>query len=276
MHDLTISFIGGGNMAESLIAGLIADGMAGEQICVADPDNSKCERLNQKYGVRTTTENHQAAKSSDILVLAVKPQMLDAVCLQLVSAIEAQRHLVLSVLAGIRVETLNAKLNKDVAVIRAMPNTPAMLQTGATALFANDGMSQKHKEEAEFIMRAVGLTIWVDDESHMDIVTALSGSGPAYFFLLMEVLEKSAAKLGLPQQTAHLLTLQTALGAAKMALESQEDCEVLRKRVTSPGGTTEKALAKLFDAEIETLYFQALSAAQQRSIELADLLSGKS
>ena len=263
-------------MAESLIAGLIADGMAGEQICVADPDNSKCERLNQKYGVRTTTENHQAAKSSDILVLAVKPQMLDAVCLQLVSAIEAQRHLVLSVLAGIRVETLNAKLNKDVAVIRAMPNTPAMLQTGATALFANDGMSQKHKEEAEFIMRAVGLTIWVDDESHMDIVTALSGSGPAYFFLLMEVLEKSAAKLGLPQQTAHLLTLQTALGAAKMALESQEDCEVLRKRVTSPGGTTEKALAKLFDAEIETLYFQALSAAQQRSIELADLLSGKS
>ena len=176
----------------------------------------------------------------------------------------------ISIAAGIREATLRDWLGAGAAIVRTMPNTPAMVQSGATALYANPAVTDEQRSIAESILRAVGIAIWVDDESLMDAVTALSGSGPAYFFLFMEALQTAGCELGLPPETARLLTLQTAFGAAKMALESTEDAATLRQRVTSPGGTTERAIAVLQDGGFEALVGKALQAAATRSRELAD------
>jgi pyrroline-5-carboxylate reductase len=205
-------------------------------------------------------------------VLAVKPQVMADVAQDLAPAVREHRPLVLSVAAGIRIEHLGHWLGDDCAIVRTMPNTPAMLQAGATGLFASDTVSEEQRNLAESIMRAAGITIWVEDEGLIDAVTAVSGSGPAYFFLFMEQMIRSAQSLGLGEEEATLLTLQTALGAARMALESDDSPATLRAKVTSPGGTTEQAI-RVFEQEgLERILKKAMTAARDRSIELSSQL----
>ena len=269
-----IAFIGAGNMAGALIGGLIADGVPPGHLIATDPSADKCSALSAATGIRTLQDNGAAAAMADTLVLAVKPQILREVAEALAATVQQRRPLVISIAAGIRCDSLQAWLGGDVALVRTMPNTPAIIQSGATVLYATPWVSSAQREQAESLMRAVGLAQWVDDESLMDAVTALSGSGPAYFFLVMEALEAAARDLGLAPETAHLLTLQTAFGAARMALESSDPPEVLRARVTSPGGTTERALDTLEDGGIRDLFRRALTAARDRSIELSRSLGG--
>jgi len=197
---------------------------------------------------------------------------LHQVATELSSTVQQQKPLIISIAACVREPDINRWLGGDIAIVRTMPNTPAMVQSGATALIANAAVTEEQRELAETIMRAVGLTLWLEDESQLDAVTALSGSGPAYFFLVMEAMEHAGRELGLSGQTARLLTMQTAFGAAKMALESSDNAAILRERVTSPGGTTEKALEVLENGKLRELFDQALKAACERSHELAELI----
>lgn len=268
-----IGFIGGGNMASSLIAGLVADGYDPGCLIVGEPDPDRMGRLTERFQVRPTTDNREVARQADILVLCVKPQIARQVCEDLAPTVQERRPLVISIMAGIRIGLLRSWLGEELALVRTMPNTPAMLQSGATALFASPKVAPQERDEAESVLRAVGLTRWVEDEGLMDTVTALSGSGPAYFFLVMEILEEAATELGLDPESARLLTIQTALGAARMAMESRESPQRLRERVTSPGGTTESALATLEAGGIRELLGRALKSAHDRSIELSQMLA---
>jgi pyrroline-5-carboxylate reductase len=269
MTDTTLAFIGGGNMAGSLIGGLITDGWDPARIRVADTSTQRLEQLSQQFPIKTTTSNTDAAGQADIILLAVKPQVIKSVAQELADIVAQQQPLVISIAAGIPASALGNWLGKSTAIVRAMPNTPAMVQSGAAALYANASVSEDQRSIAESILRAVGIVIWVDDEAQMDAVTALSGSGPAYFFLFMEALQLAGQELGLPKDTARLLALQTAFGAAKMALESNEDAATLRHQVTSPGGTTEHAIRTFQEGALEALVSKALLAAATRSRELA-------
>lgn len=270
MNDASLTFIGGGNMAVSLVGGLIADGWDPARIRVADPDPGRRERMAARHQVSTTPDNQVAVSDADVVVLAVKPQVMAAVAEGLAAGIAQQQPLVISIAAGIRESTLRDWLGADTAIVRAMPNTPALVQSGATALYANTAVSDGQRSLAESILRAVGLVIWVEDEAQMDAVTALSGSGPAYFFFFMEALQAAGEKLGLPAGTARLLALQTAFGAARMALESSDDAATLRHHVTSPGGTTERAIGILQDGGLAELISGAVKGAAERSRELAE------
>lgn len=274
MKKCKIAFIGGGNMAYSLIGGLLAEDFGAENLCISDPDMGKLDSLRQDFGVQVSQDNQACISDADVVVLAVKPQVLQPVATDLAPGLAARKPLIISVAAGIRIEALGRWLGQGLPIVRAMPNTPALVRTGASGLCANSHVSREQRDLAESILRAVGLAIWVDEEQQMDVVTALSGSGPAYFFLVMEALQKAAEHHGLSAETARLLTLQTAFGAAKMALESSEEPGLLRARVTSPGGTTEQAINALQSGGIETLFDQAIVAAANRSRELADLLGG--
>jgi len=276
MKNTPIAFIGGGNMARSLIGGLIADGGDPDVIWAADPSEEQRQILRSRFAVHTSADNHQVAAQAQVLVLAVKPQLLREVAISLAETVRQHKPLVISIAAGVRHGNLRAWLGEDAAIVRSMPNTPALVSSGATALFADERVSNQQRQLAESILRAVGLTVWVKDETLLDTVTALSGSGPAYFFLVMEALEEAGVQLGLDPDTARLLTLQTAFGAAKMALESAEHAATLRARVTSPGGTTERALAVLQAGNLKALFASALQAARDRSHELGDLLGGQS
>ncbi len=260
-------------MACSLIGGLLSDGYSPKKIYVSDPDNERIAALHINFpGINTTNSNETAAQHADIVVFAVKPQIFKAAAQTLEKTLSTSKALIISIAAGIKEADINKWLGNHHPIVRAMPNTPAFVQSGATALYANTHASTEQRNQAESIMRAVGLTLWVDNEEQMNAVTAVSGSGPAYFFLIMEAIEKSGVNLGLTQETARLLTLQTAFGAAKMALESDENCETLRAHVTSPGGTTEQAINTLIDGEIFAVFDNALKAAHSRSIELAKIL----
>ena len=269
MKAQKIGFIGGGNMASSLISGLIASGHAPELLWVSDINPQALESLAANLGVQTTSDNLALAAAVDVLVLAVKPQGLKAVAENLAATIQQQQPLVVSIAAGISQTSLAKWLGTETAIVRCMPNTPALVLTGATGLHANGQVSSEQRDLAENIMRSVGIALWVNDEVDLDIVTAVSGSGPAYYFLLMEAMEKTAQAMGLDERTARLLVQQTALGAAKIALESEESPQQLRQRVTSPGGTTEQAIATFEQGGFAALVGQALQAARNRSIELS-------
>lgn len=271
MKDCKITFIGGGNMARSLIGGLIADGFDANNIHVADPDPACLQALSSLYPIHPHSDNIIAASECDVLVLAVKPQQLQLVVKQLAPDVNS-KTLLISIAAGVRMDDIARWLAQDASIVRAMPNTPALVQAGATALCENTQVSPQQHDLAESILRAVGITLWINDEALMDSVTALSGSGPAYFFLVMEAMETAATEMGLPAEAARLLCLQTAFGASKMALESQESTATLRKRVTSPGGTTERALLELEDGDLRGLFENALVSAALRSRELAEQL----
>lgn len=272
MENRRIGFIGGGNMASSLIGGLTGDNFPAKQLWVSDPSAEHTSALADRFNVNTTPDNTDLAANVDVIVLAVKPQVLRAVCEEIAESVQKHRPLVISIAAGVRITDICRWLGGTVALIRTMPNTPSLVKCGATALFANQQVNGTQRELAEGIMRAVGLTLWVEDESLLDTVTAISGSGPAYFFLVMEMLENSGTELGLPRETARLLALQTAFGAAKLALESPDDSATLRAKVTSPGGTTERAIAIMEERGIRNLFEEAVSGAKTRATELADIL----
>ncbi|HHT00025.1 MAG TPA: pyrroline-5-carboxylate reductase [Thiomicrospira sp.] len=273
--NASICFIGAGNMAQSLIGGLIASGYDKQKITATDPTQEQRDSVTQNFGIQCFANNAEAIAHADIVVLAVKPQVLESVCQTIDDTVQENKPLIISVAAGIRSDDINRWLGGQTAIVRTMPNTPALIQTGATGLFANSFTSAEQKSQAEHILRAAGITVWVDEESKLDAVTALSGSGPAYYFLFMEAMEQTAQKLGLDEKTAHLLTLQTALGAAKMALESNQDCATLRKNVTSPNGTTERAIQTFENSGIREMVEKAMQSAQTRAKELADELGGK-
>ncbi|TAN68098.1 MAG: pyrroline-5-carboxylate reductase [Methylobacter sp.] len=269
MKTNKIGFIGGGNMASSLISGLIASGHAPEQIWVSDINPDTLTALAKQLNVNTAVNNDDVINAVDVVVLAVKPQTLSAVAQSIAALIQQKQSLVVSIAAGINQNSLSRWLGADTAIVRCMPNTPALVLTGATALHANDKVTAEQCDLAENILRSVGIALWVEDEAELDAVTAVSGSGPAYYFLLMEAMEKAALELGLSQETARLLVQQTALGAAKIALESSESPEQLRKRVTSPGGTTQQAIETFEQGGFTELVSKALHAARDRSIEMS-------
>ena len=272
MKDCKIAFLGGGNMALSLIGGLIADGFDPANIHVADPQPQRLAAINQSYSVQTFHDNLDAIQHCHVVIAAVKPEQLQSLIKQL-STHWKMGTLLLSIAAGIRLDDLARWLGQpNAAIVRTMPNTPALVQAGATALYANPYVTPEQHELAESILRSVGLTLWVKDEEQIDAVTALSGSGPAYFFLVMEAMETAAIELGLEAEAAKLLCLQTAFGAAKMALESDETTATLCERVTSPSGTTERAIHELEDGGLRGLFENALIAAALRSRELATQL----
>lgn len=261
-----VAFIGGGNMAQALIGGLLAEGTPATMINVAEPVAELRELLAVR-SVNVFASATEAVSDADVIVLAVKPQIIQTV-LQEIAPVVANK-LVISIAAGVTVATLSKGLAGHTRIVRAMPNTPAMVQTGATGLFASTDVDQNDRESATHILSAAGLVLWIDDESLMHAVTAVSGSGPAYFFYLMEAMIKAGVAQGLDEKTAKALTLQTALGAAQMAIISGDNPTKLRTNVTSPNGTTAAAIEHLDAQHVSQHIIDALSAAGQRSIALS-------
>ncbi len=275
----TIGFIGGGNMASSLIGGLINAGVSASAITVSEPETNRNQALKTQFQINTVTDNNQLM-DCEIIVFAVKPQLLKTVCQQLETT-EENSPLFISIAAGIRSTDINRwlksnqttnDLSQDNAIVRCMPNTPALVQTGASGLFASLEVNEEQKTQASQIMEAVGIVVWVDKEEQLDAVTAISGSGPAYYFLMMEAMQQAGEKLGLSAETAKKLVLQTALGASRMAMESTESTTILRQQVTSKGGTTEQAILSFQSADFNQIVWNALKAANDRSISLANEL----
>ncbi len=264
-----LAFIGGGNMAAALIGGLTKRGLSAERIVVADPSREQLERLVRDYGIHAAADNASAVTGAEVVILAVKPQLLRTVAHGLKESLERSKPLVISIAAGIPHAALSRWFGAHVPVVRTMPNRPALNGFGATGLYAPAGVGAANRALAEAIMAAVSATVWVEHESQMDTVTALSGSGPAYFFLFMEALEAAAHERGLPTEIAHKLTLETAFGAAQMARQSTDSLSTLREQVTSKGGTTAAALAVLDAAGLHAIVAHAVAAADRRSAELA-------
>ncbi|MGM0563051.1 MAG: pyrroline-5-carboxylate reductase [Pseudomonadota bacterium] len=270
-----ICFIGGGNMARSLIGGLIANGHPAEAIRAADPNETTRQGLERDFSIATESDNAAAIEGCDAIVLAVKPQMMGEVVQPLAEPLTRSGALLISIAAGLPVAALDRWLGAPSPIVRCMPNTPALLQVGATALYANKQVSSQQAELAEQILGAAGLTLWVDEEAQLDAVTAVSGSGPAYFFAFIEAMQASAVKLGLSPEQAEQLTRQTALGAARMVCDSGDDAATLRKKVTSKGGTTAAALAAFEAADLNGTVEVAMTAARDRASELAEQLKGE-
>ncbi len=266
-------------MAFSLIGGLVAGTTPGANIHVSDPNQDALVAMQQQFGIIPFhNDNGGAIEGVDAVVLAVKPQVLASVAKQLGETLHTQGGvppLFISIAAGIRSSDIGRWLGGEQAIVRTMPNTPSLLQSGATGLFANARVSEEQKSLAESILRAVGITVWVDKEAQLDSVTALSGSGPAYYFLFMEAMEAAGRELGLSEESARMLTIQTAFGAAKMALERPESSAELRRKVTSPNGTTERAIGTFQQEQLEAIVEKAIRAAHDRSIELADELGAE-
>ena len=266
--EIRIGFVGAGNMARSLISGLLARGHHARYLEATDP-GAQARDAAQRLGIRVSVENAGLAAHSDVLVLAVKPQVMAGVAAELGPAIRRHMPLVISVAAGIPTARLSEWLQApEAAIVRAMPNTPALVGCGATGLFANAACSEAQRTLAADILGAVGTVEWVATEGLIDAITAVSGSGPAYFFLLIEMLGDIGARLGLDAGTARRLARQTALGAARMATEGDADVSELRRRVTSPGGTTQAALESLEKARIRAIFAHALEAARDRARQL--------
>jgi len=272
VQDLTITFIGAGNMAGAIIGGMIESGFAPGDITATSPSDDVLTPLRERLGIQTATDNAASVAKSDVVVLAVKPQIMREVCEQMRDAVQARRPLIVSVAAGLPAETLEHWLGGDLPLVRCMPNTPALVGAGAAGLYANAKVDDAQRQLATELMEAVGLVEWVDDEALLDAVTAVSGSAPAYFFLMFEAMEEAGAALGLPADTARRLAMQTALGAAKMALASDKPPAELKRNVMSPGGTTERAIQHLEDAGLRRTMAEAMNACADRAGEMADEL----
>ncbi|UXI69349.1 pyrroline-5-carboxylate reductase [Tahibacter amnicola] len=264
-----VAFVGGGNMARSLIGGLVRTGAPTDTITVAEPNDALRQALAADFGVATFADNVAACAQAEVIVLAVKPQVMRPVCEGLCGIVQKNRPLLLSIAAGIRIDQLSGWAGGGAAVVRSMPNTPALIGAGATGLCANAETSAEQRAIATTILGATGLTVWIDNENQMDVVTALSGSGPAYFFLLVEALEEAAVAQGLPRDAARALATQTALGAGRMLREDGETPSRLRERVTSPGGTTQAALDAFARGGLRELVATAVDAATLRGRELS-------
>jgi pyrroline-5-carboxylate reductase len=266
-----IAFIGGGNMARSLIGGLLNNGIAPTDIRVAEPQAAAREALARDFGVAAFADNAQAVAEAEVVVLAVKPQVMPAIRNGLEDILQRQRPLLISIAAGVRLDQLERWFGA-LPIVRCMPNTPALIGAGATGLCANARVSAPQRAQAQHVLDSAGLTRWIDDEALMDTVTGLSGSGPAYFFALVEALEDAATAQGLPRDTARALAVQTCLGAGRMLAESGEAPGELRRRVTSPNGTTQAALESFAADGLPRITARAVAAATRRGGELAAAL----
>lgn len=269
MKKAKIAFLGAGNMARSIIIGLVKDDYAPDCIWAVDRNQYKLDALAQQYQINTSPDVDMVTELADIIILAVKPQSLEALADEISATVKKRHPLLISIAAGITLQTLENWFGAKAAIIRAMPNTPALLQAGATGLYANQNVSSQQRSFTESIMRAVGIVTWVKKEALIDAVIALAGSGPAYYFLFMEVMQQIGQEMGLDEKTSYLLTLQTAFGAAKLALETGEPLADLRKQVTSKGGTTEAALNSFQSGGIRELFKHAMEAARERNQALA-------
>jgi pyrroline-5-carboxylate reductase len=265
-----IAFIGGGNMARCLIGALVRGGHPVASLTVAEPNAELRGLLARDFGVAVFDKSVDAARDAGVLVLAVKPQVMKAVCGELAATVAGTRPMVISIAAGIRTTQIADWLGAPLPIVRSMPNTPALIGAGATGMIANDAADGAQKAQAEAILGAAGSTVWIHREDLMDTVTALSGSGPAYFFLLVEALEDAAVAQGLPRATARALATQTCFGAGRMLVEDGEPPTVLRERVTSPGGTTAAALQAFADGNLRALVATAVDAAAARGRELSE------
>jgi pyrroline-5-carboxylate reductase len=274
--DINAAFIGGGNMGGALIRGLIARGLGPQKISVGEAIQARRIQLADELGVHVTADNQEAAHGADIVVLAVKPQDMATTTQRLAGVLTQRKPLVLSIAAGIRVADIAGWCGAGVPVVRAMPNRPALNSAGASALYAGAGVGAAHRKLAEDVLGAAGTTVWVPDESLLDVVTALSGSGPAYFFLLAELMTDAAVNLGMPRESALELAIQTLYGSGRMARESDGDLARLRAEVTSKGGTTEAAVRAFDAANLRGIVAAALAAATERGREMARAFGDKS
>jgi len=272
-EQVRIAFIGGGNMARSLIGALVRGGTPAQAIAVAEPNAELRALLARDFGITVHDTALAAATGAGVIVLAVKPQVMKAVCTELAASAASSRPLVISIAAGIRITQLAEWLGGELPIVRSMPNTPALIGAGATGMIANAAASATQREQAQAILGTAGTTVWIDHEDLMDTVTALSGSGPAYFFLLVEALEDAAVAQGLPRATARSLATQTCAGAGRMLAEDGEPPTVLRERVTSPGGTTAAALEAFAQGNLRALVASAVAAATERGRELSEKYS---
>lgn len=269
MIHKTIVFIGAGNMASAIFGGMIDGGYSADAIIATSPDEFLLAPLRERYGIRTQTDNAAAVSEADVVVLAVKPQIMRQVCEPIREAAQERKPLILSVAAGLEAGTLEGWLGGKLAVIRCMPNTPSLVAAGASGLFANSCVSAEQRELASELLSAVGLVEWVNDESLLNAVTAVSGSGPAYFFLFFEAMEEAGVKLGLPRETARRLALQTGFGAASMALQSEYEPAQLKRNVMSPQGATERTIQHFEDAKLRQIVEGAMQACAARAQEMA-------
>ena len=271
MGDNTVGFIGGGNMTRAIVRGLLASGFAAADILIAEPSADQRNILAQDLpGANISDDNNEAAARAACLVLAVKPQVLTVVCDELAHTVQQTKPLIISIAAGVRSDDIDAWLGGGLAVVRVMPNQPALLGLGVSGLFANEQTNVEQKERATNILSAVGNVVQVPRETDIDAVTAISGSGPAYFFLLIDMLARTAREFGLDEQVAHTLAVETASGAAALATASDEPMDALIARVRSPGGTTAAALDSLEQQNIRDIFARALTAARDRAVVLAD------
>lgn len=265
----TICFLGGGNMATSMVAGLISDGVNPSYIIVVDRNAPKRDYLERTYRIKTSDDANASVKQSDIVILAVKPQVMDVLASDIKDEVKRKSPLLISVAAGIPLSQYAQWFGDKIAVVRAMPNTPSMIRRGATGLCANQQVSKQQREMAEHIMRTAGVVVWVDSDHLIDVVAAASGSGPAYFFAMMEHMIASAEKMGLTHKQAKLLVMQTALGAAAMAFDSSDEIPVLREKITSKGGATAAALKSFEQDRLDQVVERAMQANLTRSQDLA-------
>ncbi len=264
---ITIGFIGAGNMAYALVSGLINNGFSATNIKLSDTDEVLLSQRKTEFGVEVFTDNSQMTMQCDVIVLAVKPQVLPGVCTQL--KVHTQRKpLVISIAAGVKIDTINHWLKGGASIVRTMPNTPALIGQGATGMVANDAVSNEQKALAESILGSVGICFWLQEETLLDAITALSGSGPAYFFLMIESMTNAGVALGLDQEMAETLSIQTALGASTMAKENDDTVRELRTKVTSKNGTTQAAIESFQDQDFETIVSHAMRAAFERAREM--------
>ncbi|OEZ95549.1 pyrroline-5-carboxylate reductase [Janthinobacterium sp. HH107] len=271
--ELNIAFVGGGNMAAALIAGLAGKLTLGANIHVIDPHAPALEKLQAQFGVTTATSAGDALRGVDVIVLAVKPQSMREVAAQLLPFLDGESApLVLSIAAGIRAADLSRWLGDYSAIVRCMPNTPALIGMGITGMVASSGVSDEQKKTADAILRAVGQTVWLDDEAKIDPVTAVSGSGPAYVFYFIEAMQQAAAELGLTPEQGTQLAIATFTGAAQLAANSSEPVSLLRERVTSKGGTTYAALTSMEESGVKAAIVKGIKAAAQRGREMGDEL----
>ncbi len=266
----TLAILGAGNMGAALAGGLLKQGFTADHLWLTDPDISKCNALQSQFPpIHVHIDNLVAVEHADVILFAVKPQVMAEVAAPLINIIKKHQPLIISIAAGIHIAKIQQWLGEQTAIVRCMPNTPALIGAGMSALFANPHVTPAQRQIAETLLAAVGKVLWLNREEQFDAVTALSGSGPAYFFLLMDALQQSGQALGLSPQDAQLLTIQTALGAARMANESVLSPAELQRRVTSPGGTTAAALNVLENADIRAIFNKALIAARDRSRALS-------
>ena len=264
----TIVIIGGGNMASCIVGGMISEGFKQQEILVSVPSDESKIRLTESYGVAVTSDNIAAVAEADVVVLAVKPQIMRNVVLDLAAALPKDA-VVVSVAAGISIKSLQSWLGVDKAIVRAMPNTPSLVRTGATGLFANEHTDERQRAVVAGIFEAVGFCCWVKSEALINAVIAVSGSGPAYFFQILHIMQSVGQELGLSEDDARQLASQTALGAAKMAIASEKQPSELRKQVTSPGGTTERALTTFQQEGLEAIFRRAMNNALARAEEMS-------